>query len=40
MEIEEGSIHGRTVLDKVETRIHPEVTSEDKVEPGAPQPSR
>ena len=37
-EMEKGTIPGGPVLDEVETRIHPELTTEDKVEPGALQP--
>ena len=38
-EMEKGTIPGGPVLDEVETRIHPELTTEDEVEPGAPQSS-
>ena len=39
-EMEKGTIPGVPVFDEMELRIHPELTTEDKVEPGAPQPSR
>ena len=34
--MEKGAIAGGPVLDEVETRIHPELTTEDEVEQGAP----
>ena len=37
--MEKGTIPGGPVLDEVETKIHPELTTEDEVEPGAPQSS-
>ena len=37
--MEKGTIPGGPVLDEVETRIHPELTTEDESEPGAPQSS-
>ena len=38
--MEKGTIPGVPVFKEMELGIHPELTTEDKVESGAPQPSR